>query len=117
MKRNLRKWEKALTGAVIAAFLIAGGFMGLEQFSPKERSLNIFDDTAAVSGTAVSDKKKSDDDTSGLKIDAKAAVLIDGSSGKVPVSYTHLLIYGADGYKRILERMAAEDEKSGDINR
>lgn len=83
MKRNLRKWEKALTGAVIAAFLIAGGFMGLEQFSPKERSLNIFDDTAAVSGTAVSDKKKSDDDTSGLKIDAKAAVLIDGSSGKV----------------------------------
>ncbi len=27
------------------------------------------------------------------------------------------LIYGADGYKRILERMAAEDEKSGDINR
>lgn len=27
------------------------------------------------------------------------------------------LIYGADGYKRILERMATEDEKSGDINR
>lgn len=25
------------------------------------------------------------------------------------------LIYGADGYKRILERMAAEDETSGDI--
>ncbi len=92
MGRKLRKWEKAVAGALAAVFLIAGGFMGIDKFAPEERSLTIVDDdTAAVSGNAAvsqrGDASGKDsgggEDDSGLDISAKSAILIDGSSGKV----------------------------------
>lgn len=87
MKRNLKKWEKTLMGALAGIFLISGGFMGIEKFSPEERTLHIFDEASTVSGAAVSDEAEKTDETSSekaeLEIDAKAAVLIDGNSGKV----------------------------------
>ena len=91
MGRKLRKWEKAVAGALAAVFLIAGGFMGIDKFAPEERSLTLQDDTAVVSGNAAvsqrGDASGKDsgggEDDSGLDISAKSAILIDGSSGKV----------------------------------
>ena len=86
MKRILKRWEKVLTGALIGIFLLAGGFMGVDKFMTKERSLTIFDEASVVSGNAPADESASSDKevkNSDLKIDAKSAVLIDGSSGKV----------------------------------
>lgn len=78
MKRNFRKWEKAATVAMIGVFLLAGGFMGVEKFLTETRSVKIFDETAEVSGESIASPKEAD-----IRIDAKSAVLIDGSSGKV----------------------------------
>ncbi len=87
MKRKLKRWEKILTGALMGVFLLAAGFMGIEQFSPERRSLDIFDEASTVSGTLTAEEAETTDVSDGsgekLKIDAKAAVLIDGSSGKV----------------------------------
>lgn len=82
MKRKLKKWEKALCGAVAVLVAAAVGFMGIQQFQPEERSLTIVDDTAVITSKPTAVK---DDDGNGkaLKIKAKSAILIDGSSGKV----------------------------------
>ena len=76
MKRKLKKWEKALCGIMTAVLLAAGGFMGIQNFMPQERVLTIVEDASTVSeAVPVSGEE--------MKIKAKAAVLIDGSSGKV----------------------------------
>lgn len=78
MRRKYRKWEKVLSGALVAFLLAIGGFMGVQNFMPKERSLTIVEDykaQAASNAVAVSGEN--------LKVRAKSAVLIDGSSGKV----------------------------------
>lgn len=82
MKRKLKKWEKALCGAVAVLVAAAVGFMGIQQFQPEERSLTIVDDTAVITSkpAAVED---GDGNGEALKIKAKSAILIDGSSGKV----------------------------------
>lgn len=76
MKRKLKKWEKALCGVMTAVLLTAGGFMGIQNFMPQERVLTIVEDSSPVS----KDVPVSGDE---MKIKAKSAILIDGSSGKV----------------------------------
>lgn len=82
MKRKLRKWEKVLCGLVAVIIAMIGGFMGIQQFKPEERSLTIVDDTAVMTNkqTAVVTE---DGNGEALKIKAKSAILIDGNSGKV----------------------------------
>ena len=76
MKRKLKKWEKALCGVMTAVLLTAGGFMGIQNFMPQERVLTIVEDSSPVSkAVPVSGNE--------MKIKAKSAILIDGSSGKV----------------------------------
>lgn len=76
MKRKLKKWEKALCGVITAVLLTAGGFMGIQNFMPQERVLTIVEDSSPVSkAVPVSGNE--------MKIKAKSAILIDGSSGKV----------------------------------
>lgn len=76
MKRKLKKWEKALCGVMIAVLLTAGGFMGIQNFMPQERVLTIVEESSPVSKSV----PVSGDE---MKIKAKSAILIDGSSGKV----------------------------------
>ncbi len=93
MGRKLKKWEKALAGAFAAVLLAAGGFMGLDKFVPEERSVTIVDESASVSESVavLQDEAVSGEEDSsgpggkdgGLDINAKSAILIDGSSGKV----------------------------------
>lgn len=58
----------------LSLVLVLGGFMGIEQYKMKERKLTIVDESTQVSASAAQNE---------LKIKAKAAVLIDGSSGQV----------------------------------
>ena len=81
MKRKIKKWEKTLTGILTAALVLGGGFMGVRQFMPEERSITIFDEASTVSGRAATDEDTSE--KADISIDAKSAVLIDGKSGKV----------------------------------
>lgn len=78
MSGKIRKVKKALCLVLAAAVVITGSFMGVGKFSTHKRSINIADTVRPVSGEA---------DVSGngdrLKIHAKAAVLIDGASGRV----------------------------------
>ncbi|MDO4545184.1 MAG: D-alanyl-D-alanine carboxypeptidase family protein [Bacillota bacterium] len=93
MKRKLKKWEKIGCWAVAAMVLAGGGFMGVKNFVPEQRSLTIVDEASVVSsqtpaeGNAESGAEETAAATSAetvdLKVDGKAAILIDGSSGKV----------------------------------
>lgn len=76
VKRKLKKWEKALCGVMTAVLLTAGGFMGIQNFMPQERVLTIVEESSPVSKSV----PVSGDE---MKIKAKSAILIDGSSGKV----------------------------------
>lgn len=73
----MKKNYKRIAGCFFTAMLlIAGGFMGVNQFMPEERSINIIEGSQPVSQTvAVSNDK--------MKVAAKAAILIDGNSGSV----------------------------------
>lgn len=63
--------KKIVSFSLVAALLIAG-FMGLEQFQPDQRSISI-----------VNARVEEAEENTGLKVDAKAAVLMDASSGEV----------------------------------
>ena len=85
MKRSKRR-KAALCGTLALMIVIFSGFMGLDSFSPQERSLKIIDEDSITTGveTALSDGGQLAGKNSGaLDIDAKAAVLIDGNSGRV----------------------------------
>ena len=73
--------------AAFALFIAAfAGFMGVGDFAPKERSLKIIDNEAVttVSEKAAAESTEAGGKNSGvLDIEAKAAVLIDGTSGRV----------------------------------
>lgn len=95
MKRKYKKWETAVCCILAVAVVAVSGFMGVQQFRPQERSLTIVDDTAMhvsqpdeneplISASAATATEESEDGASNkMKIDAKSAILIDGSSGKV----------------------------------
>lgn len=79
VKKRLNKWEKFACMAIAAVILAGGGFMGVNKFNPEKRSLTIVEkEDSVTTSSKVSAEKNSD-----LKIDGKAAVLIDGVSGKV----------------------------------
>ncbi len=80
MKKKHGKWQKAVCAGLAVAVLAVGGFMGVDRFKPEERSLTIIDQAAVATSKIMETEANS---TSDLKINAKAAVLIDGSSGKV----------------------------------
>lgn len=85
MKKSRRR-KAALCGTLALFIAVFSGFMGVDNFLPKERSLRIIDDEAltTASKAAVSDQGQMvRKNSTSLDIDAKAAVLIDGSSGKV----------------------------------
>lgn len=63
--------KKMISGCLIAALLL-GGFMGLSQFQPRERSISI-----------VNARVEPSEHKTGMKVEAKAAVLMDAESGEV----------------------------------
>ncbi len=66
----------------LAAALLAGGFMGIHQFQPEERSISIANAKAEPTAKET-----------GLKLKAKAAVLMDADSGEV--------LFAQDSHKRL----------------
>lgn len=64
--------KKKIISCCLVAALLMGGFMGLDQFKPEERSISI-----------VNARVEPSEKETGLKLDAKAAVLMDASSGEV----------------------------------
>ena len=80
MKRKLRKHVKAICALLAAAAVLGGGFMGVDKFNPEKRSLTIVEGPDSVT-TAV--EAQGDGETLDPGVSAKAAILIDGSSGKV----------------------------------
>lgn len=79
---KIKKRYKVICLSVSALLVAAIGFMGVDKFISKERSLKIIDDTAVTTSQQVTAESSGND---GIKprIDAKSAVLIDGNSGKV----------------------------------
>lgn len=73
--------KKVISCCLVAALLI-GGFMGIDRFQPEERSISI------VNARAEPSEKET-----GLKLDAKAAVLMDAGSGEV--------LFAQDAHKRL----------------
>lgn len=64
--------KKKIISCCLVAALLIGGFMGIDQFQPQERSISI-----------VSARVEPSEKETGLKVDAKAAVLMDAASGEV----------------------------------
>ena len=63
--------KKIISGCLIAALLF-GGFMGIDQFQPQERSISI-----------VNARVEPSEKETGMKVKAKPAVLMDAVSGEV----------------------------------
>ncbi len=78
--KKMKRWQKAVCCTSVLVLMTAFGFMGIEKFAPQQRSLQIVDETAVMTGSQVNDGAVTGEE---LNIDAKAAILIDGSSGKV----------------------------------
>ena len=76
--------KKRIISGCLALALLAGGFMGINQFRPQERSISI---TSAGAPAEPPEKE------TGLKVDAKAAVLMDAGSGKV--------LFAQDAHKKL----------------
>lgn len=84
--RKSNRCRIALCGALALLIGVFSGFMGVGNFSPPERTLKIIDDKAVTTGAkTAADKnaKLAGKNSAALDIDAKAAVLIDGNSGRV----------------------------------
>lgn len=79
VEKKFKRSKRILSLVVFAALLAGGGFMGIDKFTTESRSLRIAEEDRLVEAAA---KPASDEDTD-LKIDGKAAVLIDGMSGRV----------------------------------
>lgn len=81
-KGNNKKLQKLLCTAAAIVVMAAFGFMGVEKFTPQERSLRIIDDVAVQTSKQIKTGKDNGNGET-LDIDAKSAVLIDGNSGRV----------------------------------
>lgn len=79
---KIKKRYKVICLSVSALLVAAIGFMGVDKFISKERSLQIIDDTAVTTSQQATAESSGNDEIK-PRIDAKSAVLIDGSSGKV----------------------------------
>lgn len=83
--KKIKRRSIALCGTLALLIAIFSGFMGVGNFSPQERSLKIIDDKAITTGanTGQEEGVPAGKNSASLDIDAKAAVLIDGNSGRV----------------------------------
>lgn len=133
MKRSKRR-KAALCGTLALMIAIFSGFMGLDSFSPEERSLKIINEDSVTTGveTALSDGGQlAGKNSRTLDIDAKAAVLIDGNSGRVlyaqnekkhlpPASVTKvmtllLILEGCESGKISLDDEVVISERAADM--
>ncbi len=133
MKKSKRR-RLALYGTLALMIAVFSGFMGVGDFSPNERSLKIIDDKAVTTGTqtALSDQGElAGSNSASLDIDAKAAVLIDGNSGRVlyaqnekkhlpPASVTKvmtllLILEGCESGKISLDDEVVISERAADM--
>lgn len=64
--------KKKIVSCCLAAMLLLGCFMGVDRFQPEERSISI-----------VNARVEPSEKETGLKVKAKAAVLVDAASGEV----------------------------------
>lgn len=76
--------KKRIISSCLALALLMGCFMGVNQFRPQERSISITSTSAAP--------EPSEKET-GLKVDAKAAVLMDADSGQI--------LFAQDAHKKL----------------
>lgn len=74
--------RKKILSCCVAGALLIGGFMGIDRFRPEERSISI-----------VNARVEPAEPQTGLKVDAKGAVLMDAESGEV--------LFTQDAHKRL----------------
>lgn len=82
---KMKRWQKIICMGLAMAVVVSG-FMGIEKFQPKERTLKIINDEAITTGADTTSAEQDGSDhieEVDLDIDAKAAVLMDGNSGEV----------------------------------
>lgn len=97
--------KRIISGCLVAALLI-GGFMGLDQFQPEERSISI-----------VNAKVEPAEKETGMKLDAKAAVLMDAASGEVLFAQNaHKRLPPASVTKVMTMLLVLEECKAGKIS-
>ncbi|MEG0829697.1 MAG: D-alanyl-D-alanine carboxypeptidase family protein [Anaerovoracaceae bacterium] len=97
--------KKVVCGLCVMTLLV-GGFMGIDQFQPQERSISIVN--ASVEPTQ---------EETGLKVDAKAAVLMDAGSGEVLFSQdAHKKLPPASVTKVMTMLLVLESCKRGNIS-
>ena len=94
MRKIFKDHRKVICTVAAFAVLATAGFMGVERFIPKERSLNIVGNKdLAVSSSVPVENSEAENNEEKLNIDAKAAILIDGTSGEI--------LYGQNEYKHL----------------
>lgn len=97
--------KRIISGCLVLALLI-GGFMGIDRFRPEERSISI-----------VNAKVEPSQKETGLKVDAKAAVLMDATSGEVLFAQNaHKRLPPASVTKVMTMLLILEACESGKIN-
>lgn len=79
MKKKRKVWEKVLCTVAAVSVLACGGFLGVEKFHPQQQSLQLLEGKMQQTAAQAPEGAASDS----MKVDAKAAVLIDGTSGQV----------------------------------
>lgn len=79
---KIKNCHKSLSVVITLSIILVAGFMGVHKYDVKERSLTIIEDESVVTSVQA-DSQQDSKATAALDIDAKAAVLIDGNSGKV----------------------------------
>lgn len=98
--------KKKMISFLLVAALLIGGFMGLDQFQPDQRSLSI-----------VNARVEEAEENTGLKVKAKAAVLMDASSGEVLFAQNaHKRLPPASVTKVMTMLLILEGCESGRIN-
>lgn len=91
---KFKEHRKAICTVAAVAVLATAGFMGLDRFVPKERSLTIVGDgSVTASKEVITEDESITENGENVNIDAKAAILIDGNGGKV--------LYGQNEYKHL----------------
>ena len=97
--------KRIISGCLVLALLI-GGFMGIDRFRPEERSISI-----------VNAKVEPSQKETGLKVDAKAAVLMDATRGEVLFAQNaHKRLPPASVTKVMTMLLILEACESGKIN-
>jgi len=127
---DIKRSKRIICGSIALAAVAVFGFMGVQKFSPNERSLRIINDRSVMTAADAVENDEVKNSTS-LNIDAKAAILIDGSSGRVlyaqdakkhlpPASVTKvmtllLIMEGCESGKISLDDQVVVSERAADM--